>query len=177
MDFLSGNNHVTGTGTLSITAYSATRNYNIGTIAQNSSGLDLSTSSPNNSLNLGLRDMDALGKQFTSITIGNNLPGVVMNVGNIDNESAAGVNYNDAMQLPLYLNAATINVSGIVDSSSLVQLNSQQLNILAGSQINAVSIVTRTSEQMVVAGSLIATNNIDAAIIGTTGTNSVTESR
>ena len=175
MDFVSGNNQVFGTGTLGIYTYTATQNYNLGTAAQNGSGQDYSTATPDNgSLNLGLRDIDALGKYFSSITIGNNLPGVVMNVGNIDNEAAAGVTYADNMQLPLILDANTINVRGNVVSSSSVLLNSKYLNILSGAEINAVSIVGRTSEQMVVAGTLLATNTIDAAVIGTVGSNSVT---
>ena len=70
IDFLSGNDQVSGTGALVLHATSANQNYHIGGAAQTPYGFEYSSLGATGNFEFGLGDLSALKTGFSSVTLG-----------------------------------------------------------------------------------------------------------
>ncbi|WP_295538365.1 calcium-binding protein, partial [uncultured Pseudacidovorax sp.] len=179
VDFASGDDHVSGTGALSIRTWSIGQSYRIGAAAQGLFGGDYSFGIETGYLELGMRDLSALKDGFSGITIGHRAAGVAMYVGDVEDATIGTEHYSAMLRDGATLIADRIDIVGDVQSTDrlsfqarLMDVQRQNLRTPMGapdSGVHARETVVRLTEQLLVSGWLTADTLVDVRVAGTTG--------
>ncbi|MAF64666.1 MAG: hypothetical protein CMJ84_03260, partial [Planctomycetes bacterium] len=171
INFISGENQVSGTGDLVIRSKHDNINYRIGTAGEQSGGNDLSDSGPDGYMDLSLRDMAAIADDFALVVIGHLQEFNTMQFGDIEDATevkATGeerVN-NGALRNLTRFHGDFMSIEGDIQApvdqvefyAHRVEVNSQNLHDPAGepdSGVSARNIHFDVHEQMVVSGWIV----------------------
>jgi len=176
IDFNTGRDMVTGAGALIISSKSLNQSYKLGTYGNSKYDNDFSTGEIMGYMNLSAKDFNALSDNFTSVTIGHKDQDVEMYIGDLENDE-----YNTRLNNITTFNANEIYVKGDIQSSTILTLNSDLLQIyrtnvhapmgVPDSGISAKEIYLNIDEQMVTSGWIIAEDKIEINILHSTGNN------
>ncbi|MFN7866205.1 MAG: hypothetical protein ACK5TX_02260, partial [Planctomyces sp.] len=190
IDFHSGENRVSGTGTLVIVSETSTRNYNIGSAGENYAGADRTAGTGDNgAMDLSMVDLAAIDDNFTKVTIGHRAPGVLMYVGDAQDQTEVKFTkearvVNSALRNPTLFLADRINVVGAVEApndllrleSRLVEIQSRNIHVPMGipdSGLTGSQVELLVGEQLQVSGWIKAASLIDIDVTSTSGQGSL----
>jgi hypothetical protein len=190
IDFHSGENKVSGTGTLVIVSETSTRNYNIGSAGENYAGADITAGTGDNgAMDLSMVDLAAIDDNFTKVTIGHRGPGVLMYVGDAQDQTQVKFTkearvVNAALRNPALFLADRINVVGAVEApndllrleSRLVEIQSRNIHVPMGqpdSGLTGSQVELLVGEQLQISGWIKAHSLVDIDVTSSTGQGSL----
>ncbi|MFC1533492.1 hypothetical protein ACFL7M_09040, partial [Thermodesulfobacteriota bacterium] len=189
IDFVAGENTISGTGELRIRTQSDAYDYRIGSGAEAHNGDDLSGTGANGSLDLSMRDLAALVDGFSLISIGHEHLGNRMTIGDVENaDEVKGTGeprvVHAVFKDPVSFYSEWISIQGDVKAlnnslefyANIIEIDSKNLhdpNGPADSGITAGSIFFDADEQMIVGGWVTASNSLTINVHSTTGSNNV----
>ncbi|WP_420226204.1 hypothetical protein [Pigmentiphaga litoralis] len=179
VDFRSGYDKVSGTGQLTLRAWSLDQSYRVGGAAQGIYGGDYSPGLDSGFFEFSMSDLSALKDGFSAIRLGHTAAGVRMYVGDVEDAQVGETMYSALLRDNATLLADHITVVGDVQSSEvltfqgrLMEIQRQNVRTPMGapdSGIHARQTVLRLTEQLVVTGWLRGDDLVDVAVTGTTG--------
>ncbi|MCJ8346326.1 calcium-binding protein, partial [bacterium] len=183
VDFHSGDNKISGSGTLTIVAKSSNQNYRLGGAGQSVYATDLSVDSGNQALNMGMQDFASLQDGFSQITIGKTGSTIDMFIGDIEDVTLFGINFDAKLNDSIVFLANTITIVGDIKSSDkvlfksrLAEVRKTNINNPIGapdSGVHAKETYFDLTEQLVVTGWIRGDDLVQINVTASTGDNAL----
>ena len=180
VDFASGADQVTGSGTLTLKAQALGQNYRVGAAAQTTYGADLSGVGETGYFDFSMTDLSALRDGFTEIILGHrSANGVFMAVGDVEDKTIDTHVFSARLTDAARFVADDYRIMGDVQSSQSLLFEGRTMEVMttnvndpmAGmdSGVRARSLGISLTEQIVVSGWLIGDDALDIVVNGSTG--------